>query len=193
MPFRIKGGCCFLSGGLASLPGGGSEARGGRRQRRKWIPAQGRNDGGHARVRPSTTRARRGRRKKETARPLDSVRFRERGAVPFSVLPDAPECRIRRGRGCPSFPFPARGLKLTARSGTVCFITREATNGQPRFLFLLSPVRTAPAPGPRGPRSRRRRRTLSPTTSYRASRRTRPRSSRGSSRHRHPCPWSRTW
>ncbi len=36
-------------------------------------------------------------------------------------------------RGCPLFPLPARGLKLTTGSGTVCSITREATNGQPPF------------------------------------------------------------
>ncbi len=43
-----------------------------------------------------------------------------------------------RNRGCPLFPFPARGLKLITRSGTVCSITREATNGQPPFpLFFL--------------------------------------------------------
>ena len=47
-------------------------------------------------------------------------------------------------RGCPLFPFPARGLKLIARSGTVCSITREATNGQPPFSLSFN------RPGPGG-------------------------------------------
>ena len=82
--------------------------------------------------------------------PVEPVR---KGAVPFSRIPCTSGWRVRRVGAAPLFPIPARGLKLTARSGTICFITREATNGQPPFR---SPS-FALAPGPRRPRSRRRR------------------------------------
>ena len=61
------------------------------------------------------------------------------GGSPFFHVAIQIRLSYKEIRGCPLFPFPARGLKLIARSGTVCSITREATNGQPPFcspLFL---------------------------------------------------------
>ena len=86
---------------------------------------------------------------KGTARSLDFRRPDERGAVPFSRFPFAPGWRIRRGGVTRYSRIPARGLKLITRSGTVCFITKEATNGQPPFHSPSSPRprgREAPRP-----------------------------------------------
>ena len=72
--------------------------------------------------------------KKGTARPLDSF-GPERGGSPFFRLAMRARVAYKKSRGCPLFPLPARGLKLITRSGTICSITREATNGQPPFPF----------------------------------------------------------
>ena len=74
--------------------------------------------------------------KKGTARPLDSASPGE-GGSPFFHLAIKIRLSYKESRGCPLFPFPARGLKLIARSGTFCSITREATNGQPPFCSPL--------------------------------------------------------
>ena len=48
------------------------------------------------------------------------------------------------------FPFPARGLKLIARSGTVCSITMEATNEQSPYSSSFTP----PSPRASGSKAR---------------------------------------
>ena len=102
------------------------------------------------------------------------------GGSPFFRVAINIRLSYKKSRGCPLFPFPARGLKLIARSGTVCSITREATNGQPPFC---SPsIAPAPSPGPQA--------SCSPTCSSRTTR-SRPRFPPGCSagwRRRFPPP-----
>ena len=74
--------------------------------------------------------------RKGTARPLDSF-GPERGGSPFFHLAMRIRVSYKKSRGCPLFPFPARGLKLTARSGTVCLSRGKQPTGNPLFLFSL--------------------------------------------------------
>ena len=84
--------------------------------------------------------------KKGTARPLDSASPGE-GGSPFFHLAIKFRLSYKESRGCPLFPFPARGLKLYSKDRYI-LLYHEGSN-QRATPFLLSPsIASAPSPGP---------------------------------------------
>ena len=135
-PTPPQGGSDFLSRWLAkSLKGGvivGRSARGGRGV--CLSEASGRTHSQTYMSDPYKTLAR----TQEKGPPALSIRSALReGGSPFFHLAMRIRVSYKKSRGCPLFPFPARGLKLTARSGTVCLSRGKQPTGNPLFLFSL--------------------------------------------------------
>ena len=72
------------------------------------------------------------------------------GGEPFFRFVRQGQAVYKKSGDCPLFPFPARGLKLIARTGTVCPITMEATNEQSPYSSSFTP----PSPRASGSKAR---------------------------------------